>query len=148
MFFVKKSELLNNFNNKILQKEIIEYTKKNKCCNNDDCVHPKMQSNPTLHNHFKIFQKSITEELNLKINKLWCFYVKQKNKTLETWHTHDNQISCLMYLSENKLGTKFENFYIKLNINCWLVWKGNLLHTPEPGLVKKDRIIIAGTLFE
>ena len=148
MFFIKKSELINNVNNKNFQKKIKKYIKYNKCCNNINCNHPKFQSNPFLHNEFKIFEESITKELNLKISKLWCFYVKKNNKNLETWHTHNNEISCLMYLTESNLGTKFENFYIKLNINCWLVWKGNLLHTPEPGLVKKDRIIIAGTLFE
>jgi hypothetical protein len=148
MFFIKKSEIINNSNNENFKKNIKKYIKYNRCCNNINCDHPKSQSNSFLHKKFKIFEESINQELNLKIIKLWAFFVKKNNKILETWHHHSNELSCLLYLNESNLGTNFENFNIKLKINCWLVWKGNLLHTPEPGLVKKDRIIIAGTLIQ
>lgn len=146
MFFIKQSEIIKKINDQKFRKKIINYTLQNKCCLQTNCNHPKYQSNASLHLSIDVFKNSILKELNFNIKKLWSFWVPKGSRTLESWHKHGECFSCLMYLTENDIITKFENFEIKLKPNNWLVWDENLLHTPEEGIVKKDRLVIAGTL--
>jgi hypothetical protein len=145
--FVKKSETIEKINDNKFKEQILSYLKNNKCCKDIFCNHPKHQSDSLLHKHFKVFEDSIKNELNYNVSKLWVFYSKKNEILLENWHKHNNKVSCLMYLTDTKLGTKFENFNIYLNKNCWLVWDEDVIHTPEKGSLNQDRITIAGMLW-
>ena len=144
--FVKKSKIIEKINNQEFAKEILFYLKNNRCCEDIFCKHPKYQSNAILHKHFTVFEDSIKNELNFNVIRLWVYYSKKNEIQLENWHKHDTKISCLMYITDTKLGTKFENFSIYLNKNCWLVWDEDIVHTPEKGNLDEDRIVIAGIL--
>ena len=148
MVRIKKSNLIQKANSFNFKKQLIKYVKTDKCCNEIVCDHPKHQSDPFVHNKFKVFKKSVKEELRLEIDKMWVYYVK-KGETIEpSWHTHGHGISCLLYITDNDLGTKFKNFDLELMKNYWIIWDKDIEHTPEPGYNKKDRIVIAGKLYE
>ena len=148
MVRIKKSKLIQTANTSNFRKQLIKYVQTNKCCVDIMCQHPKHQSDAVVHNKFKVFKKSIEQELKLNVNKMWVYYVK-KGETIEPkWHTHGSVISCLLYITDSNLGTKFENFDVELSKNNWLIWNKDIKHTPEPGYNKKDRIVIAGMLNE
>jgi hypothetical protein len=159
-------------NNIKLNKLLIKYLKKNKCCNQyPKCFHPKEQSDS---NVFNINNKTINE---LKINyyeavkniiknfkiintKAWVFYVCKNKKTPGVWHQQFNnnyknyiQISGLCYLTDTNIGTEFKNelfnVEIKPKINHWYLWDSFLEHRPKEDISPKDRIVIAtATILE
>ena len=140
-----KSKIIEQINTEQFRYEIISYLMNNRCCI-QKCNHANYQSNAFLHEHFDIFKQSINQELKKDIEKLWVLYAKKGDELIEHWHKHDNRISCLLYLTDTELGTKFENFDINLKKNSWLVWQEDLLHAPMNGILKQDRITIAGIL--
>ena len=123
MVRIKKSKLIQKANTSNFRKQLIKYVQTNKCCVDIMCQHPKHQSDAVVHNKFKVFKKSIEQELKLNVNKMWVYYVK-KGETIEPkWHTHGSVISCLLYITDSNLGTKFENFDVELSKDFLLIIK-------------------------
>jgi hypothetical protein len=140
------SKIIEKQNTKKFRNKLLDYLSKNKCCNDINCNHPKYQTNAILHKTFKIFNKSVKEELNLNISQLWLFYVPKNEKTLNTMHTHKN-LTCVLPLTEGDLGTMFKSCTINIKKNHWCVFDGNILHSPQPGICNTDRFMIAGDLY-
>ena len=91
MVRIKKSNLIQKANTSNFKKQLIKYVKTNKCCNEIVCDHPKHQSNPFVHDKFKVFKKSVKEELKLEVDKMWVYYVK-KGETIVLLVTADQKL--------------------------------------------------------
>jgi hypothetical protein len=152
-------ELLSNLNNEKLQKEIKEYIKEVPCCIfYPKCPHPREQSGIFLDRKFDIIKQSLllsfkkylnTDFIDIGYIKTWCFYNPANSTIIEGWHNHLTQkgfreISALCYLTKTNLGTLFkDNIKIIPEINNWYVWPSYLDHSPEPGYIEEERIVIA-----
>tara|TARA_R100001509_G_C4767047_1_gene181728 strand:+ start:117 stop:644 length:528 start_codon:yes stop_codon:yes gene_type:complete len=173
---IKKYPLISTKTENIID-TVKDYLSTNKCCPfYPECTHPRTQSDPyiifdkRLKNVFnEVFdslkqasQETIDNKLktgNVEIEILcWAFF--QEKETIiskETWHNHldknkPNQTSFLIYLTPTDLGTIFINEYGAKQIlipetNCIYVWDSKYLHSPAPGDVKNDRIVLAGCCF-
>jgi hypothetical protein len=139
------------------RKQIISYQKENPCCvayPTHNCTHAKHQSDSLLHKKFSVFENSLhscLKKKNIKVNitHLWAF-ITYKNENIDSiWHSHyinnnKKQLTALMYLTDNDIGTEFENNYIiKPKINKWFLWDSKLNHKPLETKVNKTRIIIS-----
>jgi len=145
-----------NFKNtSVLQEQIISYVKNNPCCQfYPNCTHPKHQSDSYLHKSINIFEDSLynsllTKNIKATITHLWAF-VTYKNEVINSmWHNHyiDNdkqQLTALMYITDNNIGTMFENdFVTKAETNKWYIWNSKLKHKPLEIKTNETRIIIS-----
>ena len=148
-----------NFKITSAQKEqIISYVKDNPCCEfYPKCQHPKHQSDSYLHKSTNLFEDSLTRSLltkNIKamITHMWAF-VTYKNEIVNSlWHNHyrDNgneQLTALMYLTDNNIGTVFEKDYVtKAETNKWYIWDSKLNHKPLETKTNETRIVITTEL--
>lgn len=155
-------ELLNNLNSLKLHKQIKEYIEENPCCAFfPNCGHPKTQSGPFLDRKFSVIKKSLdlslekylnTSLIDIAYRKTWCYYNSNNSTIQEGWHNHlilegVKEISALCYLTKTKLGTLFnDNFRIVPEINTWFIWPSYLEHSPEPGYIDEERIVIASAI--
>ena len=145
-----------NFNNtSTLQEQIISYIKNNPCCEfYPTCTHPKHQSDSYLHESIDIFKDSLynsllTKNIKATITHLWAFVTYENEVINSVWHNHyrDNgkeQLTALMYITDNNIGTVFENDYVtKAETNKWYVWDSKLNHKPLETTTKETRIVIS-----
>ncbi len=145
-----------NFNNtSTLQEQIIYYIKNNPCCEfYPTCTHPKHQSDSYLHESIDIFKDSLynsllTKNIKATITHLWAFVTYENEVINSMWHNHyrDNgkeQLTALMYITDNNIGTVFENDYVtKAETNKWYVWDSKLNHKPLETTTKETRIVIS-----
>tara|TARA_Y100000022_G_scaffold86002_1_gene74129 strand:+ start:339 stop:821 length:483 start_codon:yes stop_codon:yes gene_type:complete len=148
-----------NFKITSAQKEqIISYVKDNPCCKfYPKCQHPKHQSDSYLHKSTNIFENSLTRSLltkNIKamITHMWAFVTYENEIVNSLWHNHyrdnDNeQLTALMYLTDNNIGTVFEKDYVtKAETNKWYVWDSKLNHKPLETKTNETRIVITTEL--
>ena len=142
-------------NTSVFKEQIVDYQKKNPCCEYyPTCTHPKHQSDSYLHKSFNIFEDSLynsllTKNIKATITHLWAF-VTYKNQVINSmWHNHyrDNgkeQLTALMYITDNNIGTMFENNYVtKPELNKWYLWDSKLNHKPLETETKETRIVIS-----
>jgi len=149
---------MSKVNNKQFQKELIDYTKETKCCNKDNCKHPKIQSDLKINKAFKVIDDSInnrlksylgTDKFEFKKKNVWSYYAPKDSELQNVVHNHifkkekGLQLSGIMYITPTDLGTDFTDFKIKPEINKWYLWHSGLYHHPEEGITPKDRIVLA-----
>ena len=164
MKFLKNFKV--NLNKKILQNTINfidNYIIKNPRCDKFlYCNHPKYQTNADLlkndNKYLQIIKKSFYDCLKKKIKKkyiiiyekCWCFITNSIDK--ELWHNHNLnsnvlEISGILYLNESNLGTLFKknNLIIrnKPKKSTWCIWPSHIFHTPEVGILKNKRYVLA-----
>ena len=145
-------------NNKQFQQDLIKYTKETKCCDNEVCKHPKIQSDLKIDQAFTVIDDSInnlfktylgTDKFEFTKKNVWIYYAPKNTNTKNIKHNHffsgitNTQVSALMYITPTDLGTDFYNFKIEPEINKWYVWHSGLYHEPEAGITKEDRIVLA-----
>lgn len=147
-FKVKFSPMVEKNNNSDLLKNIVSYIDKNKCCNKTKCRHPPKQSDGRLHKAFPFLEESIKKELNLNIERMWCFYAQKNQKVKATWHSHSTKVSAVLYLTDSNLCTIFSQCAINLKKNTWLVFDGKEMHTTQEGISNSDRLLIVVDLFK
>ncbi len=158
MFEIFNCNYISKVNNKQFQKDLIEYTKETKCCDKDNCNHPKIQSDLKIDKAFKVIDDSInnlfksylgTDKFEFTKKNVWSYYAPKGSQLQNVRHNHmfkkekGLQLSGLMYVTPTELGTDFENFKIKPEINKWYLWHSGLFHNPEDGVTPKDRIVLA-----
>ena len=149
---------ISKINNKKFQQDLIKYTKETKCCDKDNCEHPKIQSDLKIDKAFQVINDSINELLKnylqtdkFKFSKknVWAYYAPKDTRLQNVVHNHifkkekGLQLSGLMYITPTQLGTDFAEFKIKPQINKWYVWHSGLFHHPANGITPDDRIVLA-----
>lgn len=157
MMFEIEDKDFSKINTYDFKKQIISYQKKNPCCifyPTSKCTHAKHQSDSLLHKKFKVFEKSLyrclnKKNINVNITHLWAF-ITYKNEMIDSiWHSHyiennKKQLTALMYLDSNDIGTEFENGHIiKPEVNKWYIWDSRLNHKPIDNKSTKTRIVIS-----
>ena len=145
-------------NNKQFQQDLIKYTKETKCCDNEVCEHPKIQSDLKIDQAFTVIDDSIsnlfktylgTDNFEFTKKNVWGYYASKGTQLQNVVHNHmfkkekGLQISALMYITPTKLGTDFTDFKINPEINKWYLWHSGLFHSPPNGTTPKDRIVLA-----
>jgi len=145
-------------NNKKFQQDLIKYTKETKCCDEEVCTHPKIQSDLKIDQAFTVIDDSIqnlfktylgTNKFEFTKKNVWGYYASKDSELASVVHNHmykkekGLQLSAVMYITPTKLGTSFENFKIEPEINKWYLWHSGLFHHPENGITPKDRIVLA-----
>lgn len=149
---------ISKVNNLKFQQKLIKYTKKTKCCDNEACDHPKIQSDLKIDQAFTVIDNSInnlfktylgTDNFEFTKKNVWSYYASEGTQLQNIVHNHmfkkekGLQLSALMYITPTKLGTDFTDFKIKPEINKWYLWHSGLFHHPEDGVTPKDRIVLA-----
>ena len=145
-------------NNKQFQQDLIKYTKETKCCDNEVCEHPKIQSDLKIDQAFTVIDDSInnlfktylgTDNFEFTKKNVWGYYASKGTQLQNVVHNHmfkkekGLQLSALMYITPTKLGTDFTDFKINPEINKWYLWHSGLFHSPPNGTTPKDRIVLA-----
>jgi len=145
-------------NNLKFQQDLIKYTKKTKCCDDEVCTHPKIQSDLNIDKAFTVIDDSIsnlfktyleTDEYTFTKKNVWAYYAPKNTQLQNVVHNHmfkkekGLQLSALMYITPTKLGTDFTDFIIEPEINKWYLWHSGLFHSPPNGTTPKDRIVLA-----
>jgi len=145
-------------NNKKFQQDLINYTKETKCCDEEVCTHPKIQSDLKIDQAFTVINDSIqnlfktylgTDKFEFTKKNVWGYYASKDSQLQSVVHNHifkkekGLQLSAVMYITPTKLGTSFANFKIEPEINKWYLWHSGLYHHPEDGVTPKDRIVLA-----
>ncbi len=145
-------------NDKKFQHDLIEYTKKTKCCDIENCNHPKIQSDLKIDQAFTVIDDSIknlfttylgTDKFEFTKKNVWSYYASKGSQLQNIVHNHifkkekGLQLSAVMYITPTKLGTDFTDFKIKPAINKWYLWHSGLYHQPEDGITPEDRIVLA-----
>ena len=145
-------------NNKQFQQDLIKYTKETKCCDNEVCEHPKIQSDLKIDQAFTVIDDSInnlfktylgTDNFEFTKKNVWGYYASKGTQLQNVVHNHmfkkekGLQFSALMYITPTKLGTDFTDFKINPEINKWYLWHSGLFHSPPNGTTPKDRIVLA-----
>ena len=145
-------------NNKKFQQDLIKYTKETKCCEKENCNHPKIQSDLKINQAFSVIDDSInnlfktylgTDNFKFTKKNVWGYYASKDSQLQSVVHNHmfkkqkGLQLSAVMYITPTKLGTDFTDFKIKPEINKWYLWHSGLFHKPEDGVTPKDRIVLA-----
>ena len=158
MYEIFDCSYISKINNKQFQKNLIKYTKETKCCDKDNCNHPKIQSDLKIDKAFKVIDDSInnlfksylgTDKFEFSKKNVWSYYAPKGSELQNVMHNHmfkkekGLQLSGLMYVTPTKLGTDFEDFKIKPEINKWYLWHSGLFHYPEKGVTPEDRIVLA-----
>jgi len=158
MYKIFDCSYISKVNNKQFQKDLIKYTKETKCCDKDNCKHPKIQSDLKIDKAFKVIDNSInnlfksylgTDKFEFTKKNVWSYYAPKGSELQNVIHNHmfkkekGLQLSGLMYVTPTKLGTDFEDFKIKPEINKWYLWHSGLFHYPEKGVTSEDRIVLA-----
>ena len=158
MFEIFNCNYISKVNNKQFQKDLIEYTKETKCCDKDNCNHPKIQSDLKIDKAFKVIDDSInnvfkrylrTDKFEFIKKNVWSYYAPKGSQLQNVLHNHmfkkekGLQLSGLMYVTPTELGTDFADFRIEPEINKWYLWHSGLFHNPEKGVTPKDRIVLA-----
>ena len=158
MYKIFDCSYISKVNNKQFQKDLIKYTKETKCCDKDNCKHPKIQSDLKIDKAFKVIDNSInnlfksylgTDKFEFTKKNVWSYYAPKGSELQNVIHNHmfkkekGLQLSGLMYVTPTKLGTDFEDFKIKPEINKWYLWHSGLFHYPEKGVTPEDRIVLA-----
>ena len=150
----------------IYRQDIINYTRHNFCCEEfPRCEHPLYQSDKKLFKderfkdlkseYYQIVEKHFKKEIEVVYDFVWS-YLTLKDQTIheDTWHHHmqfefnvDAHVSGILYFDDTPLGTEFQEkdfrTYTKAIKNRWYIWPSNLIHRPEPGINKKERLCIA-----
>jgi hypothetical protein len=149
---------ISKVNNLKFQQDLIKYTKETKCCDEEVCTHPKIQSDLNIDQTFTVIDDSInhlfktyleTDEYTFTKKNVWAYYAPKNTQLQNVVHNHmfkkekGLQLSALMYITPTKLGTDFTDFKIKPEINKWYLWHSGLYHHPEDGVTPKDRIVLA-----
>ena len=145
-------------NNKKFQQDLIKYTQETKCCKEENCNHPKIQSDLKIDQAFSVIDDSInnlfktylgTDNFIFTKKNVWGYYASKDSQLQSVVHNHmfkkqkGLQLSAVMYITPTKLGTDFTDFKIKPEINKWYLWHSGLFHKPEDGVTPKDRIVLA-----
>ena len=145
-------------NNKQFQQDLIKYTKETKCCDNEVCEHPKIQSDLKIDQAFTVIDDSInnlfktylgTDNFEFTKKNVWGYYASKGTQLQNVVHNHmfkkekGLQLSALMYITPTKLGTDFTDFKIHPEIEKWYLWHSGLFHSPPNGTTPKDRIVLA-----
>ena len=145
-------------NNLKFQQDLIKYTKETKCCDEEVCTHPKIQSDLNIDQAFTVIDDSInhlfktyleTDEYTFTKKNVWAYYAPKNTQLQNVVHNHmfkkekGLQLSALMYITPTKLGTDFKDFKIKPEINKWYLWHSGLFHSPPNGTTPKERIVLA-----
>jgi len=145
-------------NNKKFQQDLIKYTKETKCCEEENCNHPKIQSDLKINQAFSVIDDSINNLFKTYLGadnfiftkkNVWGYYASKDSQLQSVVHNHmfkkqkGLQLSAVMYITPTKLGTDFTDFKIKPEINKWYLWHSGLFHKPEAGVTHKDRIVLA-----
>ena len=149
---------ISKVNNKKFQQDLIKYTKETKCCEKENCNHPKIQSDLKIDQAFSVIDDSInnlfktylgTDNFKFTKKNVWGYYASKDSQLQSIVHNHmfkkqkGLQLSAVMYITPTKLGTDFTDFKIKPEINKWYLWHSGLFHKPEDGVTPKDRIVLA-----
>ena len=145
-------------NNKQFQQDLIKYTKETKCCDDEVCKHPKIQSDLKIDQAFTVIDDSInnlfktylgTDNFEFTKKNVWGYYASKGTQLQNVVHNHmfkkekGLQLSALMYITPTKLGTDFTDFKINPEINKWYLWHSGLFHSPPNRTTPKDRIVLA-----
>ena len=142
--------------------KILEYSI---CCYRyPHCDHPSIQSHNTLLDansyYFKILKNSFLDTLKIHLNKNfkivyfyhWVYKVQQNQKTSGLWHNHlvddncDKEISGLLYLTDTKIGTEFNDYIISPSMYKWYLWPSKLDHRVVPNISNDTRYTIATSI--
>jgi hypothetical protein len=149
---------ISKVNNLKFQQDLIKYTKETKCCDEEVCTHPKIQSDLNIDQTFTVIDDSInhlfktyleTDEYTFTKKNVWAYYAPKNTQLQNVVHNHmfkkekGLQLSALMYITPTKLGTDFTDFKIEPEINKWYLWHSGLFHSPPNGTTPKDRIVLA-----
>jgi hypothetical protein len=149
---------ISKVNNLKFQQDLIKYTKETKCCDNEVCEHPKIQSDLNIDQAFTVIDDSInhlfktyleTDEYTFTKKNVWAYYAPKNTQLQNVVHNHmfkkekGLQLSALMYITPTKLGTDFTDFKIEPEINKWYLWHSGLFHSPPNRTTPKDRIVLA-----
>jgi len=149
---------ISKVNNKKFQQDLIKYTKETKCCDEEVCTHPKIQSDLKIDQAFTVIDDSIqnlfktylgTDKFEFTKKNVWGYYASKGSELASFVHNHifkkekGLQLSAVMYITPTKLGTSFANFKIEPEINRWYLWHSGLYHHPEEGVTPEDRIVLA-----
>ena len=149
---------ISKINNKKFQQDLIKYTQETKCCDKENCNHPKIQSDLKIDQAFTVIDDSIqnlfttylsTDKFEFTKKNVWGYYASKGTQLQNVVHNHmfkkekGLQLSAVMYITPTKLGTDFIDFKIKPEINKWYLWHSGLFHKPENGVTPKDRIVLA-----
>jgi len=112
---------ISKVNNKQFQQDLIKYTKETKCCDEENCNHPKIQSDLKIDRAFPVIDNSInnlfksylgTDKFEFTKKNVWSYYAPKGSQLQNVIHNHmfkkekGLQLSGLMYVTPTELGTK------------------------------------------
>ena len=132
-------------NNKQFQQDLIKYTKETKCCDNEVCEHPKIQSDLKIDQAFTVIDDSInnlfktylgTDNFEFTKKNVWGYYASKGTQLQNVVHNH-------MFKKEKGLQLSALMYKINPEINKWYLWHSGLFHSPPNGTTPKDRIVLA-----